>query len=113
MPLIRPSADLRNSYSEISKICHETNEPVFITKNGYNDLVVLSNNAYEEIIKEKEEKVDKIIAERFDKHNKDFESFKRDIYSKIEQALNDIKNGNCSSIEEFTEEMEAKYHING
>ena len=48
MPLIRPCADLRNNYNEISKICHETKQPVYITKNGYNDLVVLSNEAYEE-----------------------------------------------------------------
>ena len=34
MPTIRPSADLRNSYNEISQFCHEYSEPVFITKNG-------------------------------------------------------------------------------
>ena len=45
MAVIRPSADLRNNYSEISKICHETKQPIYITKNGYNDLVLLSNEA--------------------------------------------------------------------
>ena len=34
MPTIRSSADLRNSYNDISTICHEYGEPVFITKNG-------------------------------------------------------------------------------
>ena len=43
MTQIRPCADLRNNYNEISKICHETNEPIYITKNGFSDLVVLSD----------------------------------------------------------------------
>ena len=47
MPTIRPSADLRNKYNEISDFCHEYNEPVFITKNGKGDLVVMSMETYE------------------------------------------------------------------
>ena len=34
MPVIRPSSDLRNKYNEISTICHQTQCPVYITKNG-------------------------------------------------------------------------------
>lgn len=49
MPSIRPSADLRNSYNEISDFCHQCSEPVFITKNGKGDLAVMSIEAYEEI----------------------------------------------------------------
>ena len=49
MPQIRPITDLRNT-NEISELCHAKNEPVFITKNGYGDLVVLSIEAYEELI---------------------------------------------------------------
>ena len=49
MPTIRPSADLRNSYNEISEYCHQYSEPVFITKNGKGDLAVMSIEAYEEI----------------------------------------------------------------
>ena len=49
MPAIRPSADLRNSYNEISAFCHEYSEPVFITKNGKGDLVVMSIEAYERL----------------------------------------------------------------
>ena len=52
MAVIRPCADLRNNYNEISKICHETKEPIYITKNGSNDLVILSDEAYESIKKE-------------------------------------------------------------
>ena len=49
MPTIRPSADLRNHYNEISEFCHEHSEPVFITKNGKGDLAVLSIEAYERL----------------------------------------------------------------
>ena len=46
MPQIRPITDLRNT-TEISDICHQSHEPIFITKNGYGDLVVMSIEAYE------------------------------------------------------------------
>lgn len=46
MPQIRPITDLRNT-TEISNICHNTKEPVFITKNGYGDLVIMSIETYE------------------------------------------------------------------
>jgi prevent-host-death family protein len=47
MPTIRPSADLRNNYNEISEFCHKYTEPVFITKNGQGDLAVMSIETYE------------------------------------------------------------------
>ncbi len=43
---IRPITDLRNT-NEISEICHKQDEPIFITKNGYGDLVVMSIETYE------------------------------------------------------------------
>jgi len=46
MPQIRPITDLRNT-NEISEICHKHSEPIFITKNGYGDLVVMSIETYE------------------------------------------------------------------
>ena len=93
MAIIRPSADLRNKYNEISKICHETNEPVFITKNGYNDLVVLSNEAYESMEETAEERVDRLISEKFDKHYASFEEFKEDIRRNVEIARKQIEEG--------------------
>jgi prevent-host-death family protein len=48
MSNIRPVSDLRNNFSEISKLVHETQEPVFLTKNGYGDMVVMSMEAYED-----------------------------------------------------------------
>jgi len=47
MPRIQSSTDLRNSYNEISKFCHESREPVFITKNGQGDLAVMSIETFE------------------------------------------------------------------
>lgn len=46
MPQIRPITDLRNT-TEISELCHAKNEPIFITKNGYGDLVIMSMETYE------------------------------------------------------------------
>ena len=46
MPQIRPITDLRNT-NEISEFCHKQQEPIFITKNGYGDLVVMSIDTYE------------------------------------------------------------------
>ncbi len=46
MPQIRPITDLRNT-NEISELCHTQEEPIFITKNGYGDLVVMSIETYE------------------------------------------------------------------
>ena len=49
MKMIRPVSDLRNNFAEISKIVHETAQPVFLTKNGFGDMVVLSMKAYENL----------------------------------------------------------------
>ena len=49
MPTIKSSAELRNNYNEISTLCHEYAEPIFITKNGKSDLAVMSIETYEEM----------------------------------------------------------------
>lgn len=46
MNMIRPVSDLRNNFADISKVVHETAQPVFLTKNGYGDMVVLSMEAF-------------------------------------------------------------------
>lgn len=48
MPQIRPVSDLRNKFTEISRIVHEEKEPVFLTRNGYGDMVVMSIESYRE-----------------------------------------------------------------
>ena len=49
MNLIRPVSDLRNNFADISKTVHETAQPVFLTKNGYGDMVVMSMEAFESL----------------------------------------------------------------
>ena len=51
MPRIMPIKDLRNT-SEISDIAHKEQEPIFITKNGYSDLVVMSSELYDRFARE-------------------------------------------------------------
>lgn len=46
MPIIMPIKVLRNT-NEISEIAHKEQEPIFITKNGYSDLVVMSSELYD------------------------------------------------------------------
>lgn len=49
MNTIRPVSDLRNNFAEISRTVHESGQPVFLTKNGFGDMVVLSMEAYENL----------------------------------------------------------------
>ncbi len=46
MPQIIPIRDLKNT-SEISELCHSSDSPIFVTKNGYGDMVIMSMEAYE------------------------------------------------------------------
>ena len=84
MPAIRPSADLRNKYNEISDFCHEYTEPVFITKNGKGDLVVMSMETYELL------------------------SGKLELYSSIEAGLNQVKQGKIKPMKESLKSIRQK-----
>lgn len=44
-----PITDLRKTH-DISDICHKSQEPIFVTKNGYGDLVVLSIEVYNRLV---------------------------------------------------------------
>ena len=82
MPTIRPSADLRNNYNEISTFCHKHSEPVFITKNGKGDLAVLSVEAYEQLCGK---------FELFRLLNEGLEAEKEDRVRPAKEALSDIR----------------------
>ena len=69
MKMIRPVSDLRNSFAEISKTVHETAQPVFLTKNGYGDMVVLSMEAFQNMQFESEIYVKLLEAEREAEHS--------------------------------------------
>ena len=53
MPRIIPMKDLRNT-NEIMDMCKKSNDPVFVTKNGYGELVVMSMEAYESLTRSNE-----------------------------------------------------------
>lgn len=50
---IRPISDLRNKSADISKLVHDTQEPVIITKQGYADMVVMSPEQYAHLVGDK------------------------------------------------------------
>lgn len=55
---IRPSAAIRQNYNEISKLCRDTKEPVYLTKNGEGDLVVMDIESFsrrEQLLRLREE----------------------------------------------------------
>ena len=86
MPTIMPIRDLRNT-SEISELAHKKQEPIFITKNGYSDLVVMSAELYE----------------RFAQINK--------IDQAIYEAESEIKDGaQPISIDSAKERLDRKYY---
>ncbi|GHV45328.1 antitoxin [Spirochaetia bacterium] len=95
MPNIRPVSDLRNNFAEISKSVHESSEPVFLTKNGYGDMVVMSMEAWEE--KQFESEIyDKLIeteARLSDKrlsHEEVFSGLRRRIKDRIGNERRDL-----------------------
>lgn len=76
MPVIRPSSDLRNKYNEISTICHQTQSPVYITKNGAGDLAIMSIELYE------------YLTDKFE------------LYKELEKGINSIEKGESFSSDE-------------
>lgn len=85
MPTIRPSSDLRNNYNEISTFCHETSEPVYITKNGKGDLAVLSIETFEKIVGKYE--LRKLLEEGFEDVNNSRVEPIKDVFSELRRGL--------------------------
>lgn len=51
MPRIIPIKDLKNT-SDISELCHKSKEPIYVTKNGYGDMVIMSMEIYENVMEQ-------------------------------------------------------------
>ena len=83
MPTIKSSADLRNSYNEISTFCHQYSEPVFITKNGKGDLAVMSIEAYEQLAG-------------------------RELYGLLQEGMDDLAAGRTRPFSEAMEEIRSR-----
>ena len=48
MPEIIPIKELKNT-SNISELCHKSDEPIYITKNGYGDMVLMSMDVFKNL----------------------------------------------------------------
>ncbi len=90
MPCIRPVSDLRNNFADISKEIHETNEPIFLTKNGYGDMVVMSLDTFEKIkfendiyFKLKEAELEANLTVKRYNHNEIFGNLRKTIEEKV------------------------------
>ncbi len=86
MPQIIPIKDLKNT-SEISEMCHKAEEPIYITKNGYGDMVIMSMEIYEITMSK--------VA----------------MYNDIEISEQQIKNGQVKDARISLEETRAKYGL--
>lgn len=76
---IRPVSDLRNKFPEIEETVIKSNDPVFLTKNGYGTMVLMSLEQYDDLTSSLEKKLDEadLVAEESSvRYNKD-ELFKR------------------------------------
>ena len=86
MPKIIPIKDLKNT-SEISDMCHKTEEPIYVTKNGYGDMVLMSMETYEKNL------------------------FLANVYGKLEEAKEDMRNGRYSSVEDAISRIREKHGL--
>ena len=86
MPQIIPIKDLKNT-SEISEMCHKAEEPIYITKNGYGDMVIMSMEIYENTMRK--------IA----------------MYHDIEVSEQQVANGQVKDARASLKETRAKYGI--
>lgn len=86
MPQIIPIKDLKDT-SAISEMCHQADSPIFITKNGYGDMVLMSMEVYESMQK------------------------KWEIYSEIEQAEAEIARGKTMPAREGLASVREKYGL--
>jgi len=90
MPIIKPISDLRNKSNEISKLANDSNEPIYITKNGEGDLVVMSMNHYANM-QLKLDLLSKLSVAQKQKSSGDSGSSLKQIMTKIRAIINEQK----------------------
>lgn len=86
MPRIIPIRDLKDT-TAISQMCSESDEPVYITRNGYGDMVIMSMKVYEE------------------------KMFMADVYSKLAEAVADVRAGKVTDAHEGLAVLREKYGL--
>ena len=85
MPQCIPIRDLKNT-GEISQMCHQANEPIYVTKNGYRDLVIMSGEMYDKM---------RLYS----------------VYEKLLEAEQDIERGRIADACSSLKDIRAKYGI--
>ena len=86
MPQIIPIKDLKDT-AGISDLCHSLKEPIYITKNGYGDMVLMSMELFEEQRK------------------------KWEVYADIELSEEQIGQGKSKNAKEALASVRAKYGL--
>lgn len=86
MPQIIPIRDLKDT-AKISQMCSESKEPIYITKNGYGDMVIMSMRTYEERLG------------------------MADIYAKLAEAEEDVRAGRIFDAASSLSDIRAKYNV--
>ncbi len=86
MPHIIPIRDLKDT-AAISQMCNESNEPIYITKNGYGDMVIMSMKAYEE------------------------KMYLLDVYAKLAEAEEEVRTGQVTEARQALKALRAKHGL--
>ena len=86
MPRIIPIRDLKDT-AAISQMCNESNEPIYITKNGYGDMVLMSMKTYEEKL------------------------WMAELYAKVAEAERQLQNGESQNARVALSALREKYHV--
>lgn len=86
MPKIIPIKDLKNTVA-LSKICHESQEPIYVTKNGYGDMVIMSMSVFEKM------------------------TYMDNVVTKVEEGEKDIAEGKYSEGLGYFDELKKKYEV--
>jgi len=87
MPIICPVSDLETRLSEITKVIHEKDEPIFLTNNGYGDMVVMSMNSWEEMNFENEI-YQKLVEAQAEAESNPFRLSHNEIFNPLRQKIN-------------------------
>ena len=87
MPIIKPISDLRNKSNEISELAHNTNEPIFITKNGEGNLVVMSISHFSKL-QSKMELLSKLSVAQNQKAKGDKGKTLKQVMTNIRKSIN-------------------------
>ncbi len=86
MPLIVPVRDLKDT-NRISDLCNREKRPIFVTKNGYGDMVIMSMACYEESIG------------------------RNSLYAKLAEARADVAAGRTRPLHDALDSMRAKFNV--